>query len=760
MSASTTSHSAPHAVAMAGSSADVASEHIAEDGERDLKCVMMHVISFNFGMPQDMLNDAPWHRKHAQKFETLVEVFAEEYNADVVVGCEVGGHKQGLSEKHQASLNLPTLKVSFTQNYMTALNLLCSDAQQPITELKTMDPVLSELAGTQALETQLVMTAVQALQDTKKAAFVIIGNMHIRTPQGSRSPTIATRHRLVREALNKLAKYGEVLEERVPASERHGVVILLLGDCNLNEASAQQAVAPLQPQRVNGENASAIWQVKRTRNGLTGDLCFVRGCVASTFDVQVGGSYKERGMRNDSHDALGLILRLPLRSEDPGEVSSPTSIVNVPALSEEEVEKITKWMEGAEDRCNTGSLTSNFVEDIEPLLVSLERTCDTHELVLDARQALQRYRDMLASGGGTSESTEGAGNTGEAQKARSYELYDSIVEYFNNRADQDDIAAADAQLEKLAKLLFAKRKIPFLSDQMVDTQLAAKVIEARRTYADMHDVAMGTVTKRTLEESKEGLTNWLKLGEGLVGDDASELVVSRVSKQECATRIHGVLRDREKWLTAEGLPVDHQMTYPERGRFLDWILKEFQKTPIEADLIAKAHHARMTTSKIKKASRSRFNLEKQRRAGSSQVWELLSFTGKCTPEFLTLALEKEPQPDSAPERVGEDPGTAFAKQVRKDKDNLRYGKMLQNRLQKQPALAKTLKPWERLILQEAKDGTLKRKVNSAVLTIGRGRLRGDNDKDYLDIGTNRDRGVVNRILDGKRPKLETSRFER
>ena len=157
--------------------------------------------------------------------------------------------------------------------------------------------------------------------------------------------------------------------------------------------------------------------------------------------------------------------------------------------------------------------------------------------------------------------------------------------------------------------------------------------------------------------------------------------------------------------------------------------------------------------------RSRWNLEKQRRAGSSQVWELLSFTGKCTPEFLTLALEKEPQPDSAPERVGEDPGTAFAKQVRKDKDNLRYGKMLQNRLQKKPDLAKTLQSWERLILQEAKDGTLKRKVNSAVLTIGRGRLRGDNDDDYVDIGTKRDRGVVTRILDGKRPKPETSRFE-
>ena len=86
--------------------------------------------------------------------------------------------------------------------------------------------------------------------------------------------------------------------------------------------------------------------------------------------------------------------------------------------------------------------------------------------------------------------------------------------------------------------------------------------------------------------------------------------------------------------------------------------------------------------------------------------------------------------------------------------------MLQRREQKRPDLADALQGWEQSLLQEAKDGTLKRKVNTAVLAIGRGRLRGDNDDDYVDIGTNRDRDVVTRILDGKRPKPDTSRFER
>ena len=195
---------------MAGSSSvagamDVASEHIAEDGEDGSICIMMKLISFNFGIHQDMFQDKNWRKRHSREFEFLMDTFTDDYNADVVLGCEVGGHKQGLDKKLQTSLNLRNLNVSFMQNYMTALSLTYSVSQQPITEINLTDSLLTELAGTTALDTQLVMTAVQAFQDTRKAALTIIGNMHIRTPQGTKTPTISTRRRLVREALGKLA---------------------------------------------------------------------------------------------------------------------------------------------------------------------------------------------------------------------------------------------------------------------------------------------------------------------------------------------------------------------------------------------------------------------------------------------------------------------------------------------------------------------------------------------------------------------------
>ena len=93
---------------MAGSSSDaggmdVASEHVAEDGEDDTTHIMMNIISFNFGMQQVMLESRAWQRKYAQKFAQLLDTFSQDYIADVVLGCKVGGHKQGMNEEQHRS---------------------------------------------------------------------------------------------------------------------------------------------------------------------------------------------------------------------------------------------------------------------------------------------------------------------------------------------------------------------------------------------------------------------------------------------------------------------------------------------------------------------------------------------------------------------------------------------------------------------------------------------------------------------------------
>ena len=85
---------------------------------------------------------------------------------------------------------------------------------------------------------------------------------------------------------------------------------------------------------------------------------------------------------------------------------------------------------------------------------------------------------------------------------------------------------------------------------------------------------------------------------------------------------------------------------------------------------------------------------------------------------------------------------------------------MQHREAKYKDFATSLSDNQRRILSETKDGTLKRKVNDVALRSGRGRLRGETDADYIDIGTNRDRSVAQRVLDGEPAAPDTSRFER
>ena len=108
---------------MAGSSTDRAFEPIV--GERSVgeKCMATTVISFNFGMGQRMLDAAPWNKTHRRKFLELLRIFGDDYDADMIFGCEIGGHKRGPGDQHMRSLSpeLQNMTTAFCQNYMSAV---------------------------------------------------------------------------------------------------------------------------------------------------------------------------------------------------------------------------------------------------------------------------------------------------------------------------------------------------------------------------------------------------------------------------------------------------------------------------------------------------------------------------------------------------------------------------------------------------------------------------------------------------------------
>ena len=113
--------------------------------------------------------------------------------------------------------------------------------------------------------------------------------------------------------------------------------------------------------------------------------------------------------------------------------------------------------------------------------------------------------------------------------------------------DTVGVGDTDGQLAALGKLLFTKRRVCFSTDELKDTHVASRILEARRTYADHHDLPMPQVTTRTLEESADGLAFWMNQGVGLDEPtlDAPELGVAVVSEKEAIKRIYDVFCERD-----------------------------------------------------------------------------------------------------------------------------------------------------------------------------------------------------------------------
>ena len=224
-------------------------------------------------------------------------------------------------------------------------------------------------------------------------------------------------------------------------------------------------------------------------------------------------------------------------------------------------------------------------------------------------------------------------------------------------------------------------------------------------------------------------------------------------------RIRRVLEERQAFLQARGLPDDQELTWEQRGDFNKWAMDNFAQQRFEQRRDAELRRAGRTEGQIGRARRSRFNLEKQRRAGSSQLWELLSYTGLFSEDFFKRAFENLKDSGPALARADAEPSQRVKKKAKQAKDDLRYANMLQKLTQYNKEAYWSFSRDNQGLLEQLRDGTLKRKVNQCVMELGRGRLRGDNPDDFDDIGTNRDRSVVARILDGARSQPSTGSFK-
>ena len=229
--------------------------------------------TFNFGMTQQMIDSQQWRKTHCVKFESTLVALVEGGELDALFGCEVGGHKQGLSQERLAraisAFARGGTESKATQNYIRAWNFGVgghSGATQPAAARLRLESTTCLTLSNRALEPKLVVDTF-LLEHVRGAdhlrAYLVVGNLHLRTPNKKSSPSVATRLRVVKEALQEIGSIASAVD--LPS-----VCQVLLGDVNLKEHEAETAVAQLHPRCVDASFWPQFWQVFRSSAGLGG----------------------------------------------------------------------------------------------------------------------------------------------------------------------------------------------------------------------------------------------------------------------------------------------------------------------------------------------------------------------------------------------------------------------------------------------------------------------------------------------------------
>ena len=136
------------------------------------------------------------------------------------------------------------------------------------------------------------MEAVITARSLRHATFIQAILTIVRAWQAEQH-SIATKQRAVRLLRDHLDGY--VFDPNIP------VVRIMVGDNNLGSQHVREA---LQPET----DAHPLWTVYPAPADRQGDHVAVTGAAARFWPIAVGASFHDRGMRNDCHDAVAVVI--------------------------------------------------------------------------------------------------------------------------------------------------------------------------------------------------------------------------------------------------------------------------------------------------------------------------------------------------------------------------------------------------------------------------------------------------------------------
>ena len=614
------------------------------------KAHALRIGSFNVGVDQNMLTS----KRTAQYMERIQDILAtcvQDAGLHVFSFCELGGHRQGLEA---ASIDYRDLrmfkegvgpKASVDENYMTAWNFAADASQLSVQPVGP--PTRHSLASDTTVDPQLVVNTFTVGTDT----YLIHGNLHIRTPTRI-TVKVNAKKRIVAEALKRLE--ASAPPQRDGASQL--VAFVLVGDSNLSQHQGDEAVQGLQPAMGSW---NTVWHVHASSFQRSGDILFVKGANAVAFDLPVGVSHPDRGVRKDSHDAFGVelrILRNPASPPNEGtrisrrgasQPATPTDATNVPAPSE----------------------------------VTLEANEDTRILRSGASQPAS-----------STDATDAPGPSDESSIAAST-IEKQLRDWWNDRAEGGRL---HHEAMELRSLLFAKKKYPVEDDV------------------------------------------WMP---GASQPGETQYVNAVVSEVYVLQQLKGVIDLRETWLKEQRLALNFQMRdKEERPKFLEWAKEQYHAE--EGQRERQTEDWYWGGKYVQKRKRSRWSRELQRRLGSTQLWHIVSFSGRFDAELLRRAGASQPDTEPEPSKQRE-----LTREAQKLRDRLRWAEHL---FRKEAAGGhKWFSHQDKELLLELQSGALRRRANDATERSGFGRIRNE-DGTYKDIGPNTG-GLTRTILDNWTP---------
>ena len=215
---------------------------------------------------------------------------------------------------------------------------------------------------------------------------------------------------------------------------------------------------------------------------------------------------------------------------------------------------------------------------------------------------------------------------------------------------------------------------------------------------------------------------------GAAPQGQEQFVCAVVSEKYVLRKLMDVMVKREAWLTQENLPMNCQMRDGkglERARFMKHIKTASHSEPHQLDL--QWRDEQISKKRFKDGMHSRWGCEMQRRLGSKVMWEIVSFSGRFSVDFLTKVNSVDaPQPDVT-EPDSQRKLTAKAVQCR---GTLRWAHHLDRKRKRGD---RDLSDQDMTLLDDFDTGKLRKQANNATTASGHGRIRFA-DGGYVDIG--------------------------